>query len=271
MLPKKNRKSRNRLDASQTRHASRASLDTWLIRGSHIAQVGLFALTLWALFYTVIPLYKTAALEEQIARREAELKDMEQNLARTVTALKDATEKAYHRSRADILWNLDFQAGPRCSGLLRPVEQLASFGGNSREEPVLLDNVGACLKGVLDKLEPESVLRHADLLALHATVDQTIVTLEERRSDAQAAITQMETKSVEELYTFAPKGPFVRRMDEWFATVGQAYPEIGKRATQDEHTYAVRHAQAKIVRDFENQVRVEIRKLRNVVWPAMPN
>jgi hypothetical protein len=85
-----------------------------------------------------------------------------------------------------------------------------------------------------------------------------------------AAMRQMETKSTEELYIFAPKGPFVQRMDEWRDTVRQAYPGLLRPDSEKEHSRAVRHAQEKIAREFEEQVRVEIRKLRDVAWqPAL--
>jgi len=271
MLIKNNRKSFKKFGARYKRHGSRTSLDSWLARGSHIAQVGLFALTLWALFYTVIPLYKTAALEEQIARREAELKATEQRLADTVAALNDVTEKAYRRSRADVLWNLNYQAGPSCSGLFRPVKEPGAFEDNSHSEQMLLDiNVGECLAGELDKLKPESVLREADLFVLRAAVDHTADFLEKQRSDAKVAMRQMETKSTEELYAFASKGPFVQRMDEWRDMIRQAYPGILQINSEKEHASAVRNAQEKIARDFEEQVRLEIRKLQDIAWPINP-
>lgn len=265
----KSRKSSKKIIARYKQHASQASLDIWLARGSHIAQVGLFALTLWALFYTVIPLYKTAALEEQIARREAELKGAEKTLAETVAALNSATEQMYRRSRADVLWNLNYKAGPHCSGLFRPFKE--SFLSDSiRFEQVLLDtNVGECIATELDKLKPEAVLRSGDLLKLYTAVDETATFLEKLRSDAMAAMRQIETKSTEELYAFAPKGPAVQRLDEWRDKVRQEHPELLRLDAEREHAKAVRHAQEKIARDFEEQVRVEIGKLRDIEWSVV--
>lgn len=268
MPTKIRRTSLKKHSARREAHNGRASLDAWLGRGSHIAQVGLFVITLWALFFTVIPLYKTAALEEQIARREAELKAAEQKLAETVAALTDATKKAYSRSRADVLWNLSYQAGPRCSGLFRRPEELVALGDKPRPERPLLDiNVAECLTGELVKLKPESVLRDADLLTLRAAVDQAAASLEKQRSDALAAMRQMETKSTEELYAIAPKGPFVQQVDEWRDRVRQAYPGLLRPDPQNEHSRAVRNAQEKIARAFEEQVRIEIHKLRDIAWP----
>lgn len=265
----KSRKSSKKLSANYKQHASQANLDIWLVRGSHIAQVGLFALTLWALFYTVIPLYKTAALEEQISRREAELKGTEKTLAETVAALNSATEQMYRRSRADVLWNLNYKAGSHCSGLFRPFKE-SFLSDIIRSEQVLLDiNVRECIANELDKLKPESVLRREDLLILHSAIDETATFLEKRRSDANAAMRQIETNSTEELYAFAPKGPAAEHLDKWRDKVLQKHPELLRLDAEREHVNAVRRAQEKIARDFEEQVRVEIGKLRDIDWSVV--
>lgn len=46
--------------------------DIYLSRISQIVQIGLFATTLLTIYYTVIPLYKSAQLEESLARKETE-------------------------------------------------------------------------------------------------------------------------------------------------------------------------------------------------------
>ena len=239
-------------------------------RSSYIAQVGLFVLTLWTLFYTVIPLYKTAALEEQIARRETELKATEQKLAEANAALREANEKAYRRSRAELLWNLNFHAGASCSGLLRPSEtpellnDMFSGARKSRPKRPLLDiNVADCLAAELEKTNADTVLRAEDLVFLRAAVTQVAISLERQRADATAAMQKMETKSTQELYAFASKDPFAQQVD---ALLEKAYPQL-HTDPRFEHASAVQDAQMKIAQDFEEQVRVEIRKLQNIAWP----
>lgn len=48
-------------------------LDMWLPRLSHLAQFGLFLFTIGSLYFTVLPLYQKALLEEAIAKKEVEL------------------------------------------------------------------------------------------------------------------------------------------------------------------------------------------------------
>ncbi|UVM53473.1 hypothetical protein LOY37_13900 [Pseudomonas sp. B21-012] len=51
-------------------------IDIYLSRISQLVQVGLFITTLLTIYYTVIPLYKSAQLEESLARKEAEYESL---------------------------------------------------------------------------------------------------------------------------------------------------------------------------------------------------
>ncbi|MDH1535669.1 hypothetical protein N5E99_07875 [Pseudomonas chengduensis] len=77
--------------------------DKWLGRMSHASQVLLCVFSAWALYYTVIPLYKIATLEEKIAQRESELevKNLELNNARV--AIEEAKVELYVIRRDDYL------------------------------------------------------------------------------------------------------------------------------------------------------------------------
>ncbi|MEP6935807.1 MAG: hypothetical protein ABI988_18025 [Nitrospirota bacterium] len=85
--------------------------DIWLQRLSHISQFGLFIFTVWAIYFTVIPLYQKAFLEEAIAKKEVELKEA-----------NAALEGAYVRFKAMILNDFVFMAvlsAPACYRILR--------------------------------------------------------------------------------------------------------------------------------------------------------
>ena len=64
--------------ASAPQHPS--FIDVWLQRVSHIVQLGLFLLTLATIYFTVIPLYQKALLDEQIAEKELRLAKLEKSL-----------------------------------------------------------------------------------------------------------------------------------------------------------------------------------------------
>lgn len=50
------------------------NIDIWLKRIGYLSQIGTLIVMIITIFYTVIPLYRTSALEESIAKKESELK-----------------------------------------------------------------------------------------------------------------------------------------------------------------------------------------------------
>ena len=53
-----------------------SKFDIYLARVSSLVQIGLFAVALATIYYTVIPLYKTAQVEEALARKELEYQQL---------------------------------------------------------------------------------------------------------------------------------------------------------------------------------------------------
>lgn len=114
-------------------------LDVWLLRLSHFSQFGLFLFTVGAIYFTVIPLYQKALLDEAIAKKEVELKDA-----------NAALERAYARIRTEVVKDYVFFAGAECSGLFEPPEPLLPLGKPvparlSRADKLLALDVPACL------------------------------------------------------------------------------------------------------------------------------
>jgi hypothetical protein len=67
------------------------SFDNWLSRLSQFAQILLAIVTLGTIWYTVIPLYQKAVLEEAIARKEFELKEANQKLEENYLQIRHQT------------------------------------------------------------------------------------------------------------------------------------------------------------------------------------
>jgi hypothetical protein len=84
-------------------------LDIWLPRISHFSQFGLFVITLGSLYFVVLPLYQKAVLDEAIAKKEVEL--------RQVSA---ALEESYRRVRESAVKDFVLGTGLDCSGLMLP-------------------------------------------------------------------------------------------------------------------------------------------------------
>lgn len=84
--------------------------DVWLVRLSYIAQVGLFIITIFTIFYTVIPLYQNASLQESIAKKEKQLK-----------LLKKQAFEYYSDRRTMGLNDYIRSIGLQCTSLLEPI------------------------------------------------------------------------------------------------------------------------------------------------------
>lgn len=123
--------------------------DVWLQRLSHLSQFGIFVFTVWAIFFTVVPLYQKALLDEAIAKKEVELKEA-----------NTALERAYGRIKFTVVKDFVFMAGARCSDLLyRP-------GAYLPEKPPFADlfemDVPACLTRAAEEYIPLKELRAED-------------------------------------------------------------------------------------------------------------
>ena len=103
---------------SRTLHVNRplaaiSKIDIWLPRLSHIAQFGLFIFTVGTIYFTVIPLYQKALLDEAIAKKEVELKQVSIQL-----------DTSYARVRTMVLKEFIFLTTVRCSRIM-PSEKLS--------------------------------------------------------------------------------------------------------------------------------------------------
>lgn len=246
------------------------SLDLWLVRLSHLSQFGLFALTIAALYFTVIPLYKTAALEEGIAKREAELRDTESRLAAAEKVLIEVTERSYIRERGELISSFVRRAGASCSGLLRPLEPLLKLG-EKRVEKVLLDiDVRTCLSSELDQLQPAEKLRPSDHQALVARVNALGQSLENRRLEAQKQIEAVPASAAADRSTWAKKGPYEKEFEEFSARVKHVLPNANWEKIELEN--AIRRTQMAIANAFEESVRIEVNNLKySMTWPDIKN
>lgn len=69
--------------------------DTWLVRLSYITQIGLFFITIGSLYFTVLPLYQKAVLDEAIARKELELQKMDRAVNDYYSKIRSYIDKEF--------------------------------------------------------------------------------------------------------------------------------------------------------------------------------
>lgn len=108
-------------------------IDIWLPRLSHFAQFGLFLFTLAISYFTVLPLYQKAVLEEAIAKKEVEL-----------GALNKSLESIYGKIRTYVMRDF-YMTSIRCTGLLGRSTMKQSEIRATFEEEILSRDVPACL------------------------------------------------------------------------------------------------------------------------------
>lgn len=76
-------------------------IDIYLSRISQLVQIGLFAVTLFTLYYTVIPLYKNAQLEESLARKEMEYESLRKRSENTLSKVNKWEYRQFVMSSAE--------------------------------------------------------------------------------------------------------------------------------------------------------------------------
>jgi hypothetical protein len=231
-----------------------AAADPWLSRGSHLAQVVLMAATIAGFYFTVVPLYQKAALEEQIAKREIELKSAE-------AAVRKAEELAYRRERRDAVAAVWFPISTECSGVFVALTFKVS-GDIDRSDDPLPGDIVECVRSKLDKGDL-SKLRAVDVAHLRSQGLALSQSLESLRIKARNEISEIPSLPVEELAKFAPEREVERTVDEYLSRVQSPDATAERRRTA-----AVRRAQRAIGASFREAAAKQLGALVRMEWPS---
>ena len=182
-------------------------LDVWLVRASHVAQFGLFLITAGTIYFTVIPLYQKALLDEQIARREIEL-----------NRIQDELDVAYKKIRASSVGTYIFRVGAECSGLLLPVDQTGEESGERVDfaKRVLSISPEECLRREMEMAALKE-LRPGDMSFFQAEVSRVGTKLEAFRKEALDEYSGAEQRARNRPLDM-PRGPAARAMAEHLLT-----------------------------------------------------
>ncbi|TWC18640.1 hypothetical protein FBY06_11496 [Pseudomonas sp. SJZ085] len=232
-------------------------LDVWLSRLSHLSQFGLFALTIGALYFTVIPLYKTAALEESIARREFELTATTEKLEVATAALEKVKLEAYERDRRDLQKRIVF-AAPYCSGLMTPPE--AYLGEN-----ILKVDTAQCFLAEFEKSDAEKILKPEDYTYIKHVADDISHTLSLLQKQAMLDVDSVPERAAKDPSILVPMGPLEQEAEEFSKTMEKLAPGVIKHS--DKLQAAIARTRNKIALNFSDAVRKEIIKIFDLDWP----
>lgn len=140
--------------------ANTSKFDIWLVRGSHFAQIGLLCITVFTIFYTVIPLYQNASLQESVAKKEKELKELQESI-----------DALYVKHRNELLSNFIrtgiYDCSPLTNVIMKPSGNLYSNRKSFEEEmneyrTVFDKDLNLCLKDMLHTNKDVRELREID-------------------------------------------------------------------------------------------------------------
>ncbi len=240
-------------------------VDKWLGRVSHAAQILLCCFTAWALFYTVIPLYKVALLEESIARRELELNEKNEELASAKDLLSQLSGEIYQKERGEIIESLIHKGVRGCTNFSYFMnEGRASLEGERHFYHLLQDtNYSVCLLGGLDHSGAGSILSNVDFSYLNNYLKGVAAELNSMRDRSIREMETIEARAKEDPTILAPKGEFETRLDEAFEELG-----IMNISEIDELAKAVRRTEFQIFIRHSEEARNKINLLRTLSWPS---
>jgi hypothetical protein len=227
----------------------------WLLRISYFSQVGLFSLTIFGFYYTVIPLYQKAVLDEAIAMKEIELKAMQKSL-----------EADYSEIRGYVVNQFVFSAGAECTGLLIRIED-PSTDQQSRSnekswisETLDLDSA-ACLRKMFTGNGRLKQLRKTDYLKLSSSLERLAEHLDNKRKLALQAYKDLPDKAKIDPSIL----PQVTGRSASMIDTLKPYISI-KQYQESLYREAVNAARLKIAVEYGNYARNNIRQLQSLDW-----
>jgi hypothetical protein len=252
-MPRRFRKNILRPQAKrESTNASRPSqaIDIWLSRGSSIAQIFGVGIALAGIFYTVIPLYQKAAVDEQLARRESELKDVEEKLV-------NARAEAYRLRRVQFMLPISLQTADDCTGIRRSIMQpalLAEKDDNKRAITLDVD-IEECVAKHLESALKRNVLSGTDGKKLYDYVLPIAKNLELKRRTVAAFILNLPVAAAKDPSLLGPEGYFTGRFFEHFGD-RLSSPELEKKRFESR----VRLTQQKKAADFSLEAATKLRQ-----------
>lgn len=238
------------------------NIDAWLVRVSHVSQLGLFLLTTGALYFTVIPLYKTAALEETMARKESELATTELKLKKSTEALSKLENRIYTFNRNELIEGLVY-ISPYCSGLMQPPATRSP--DHVLGDKIFKVDASECFKSHFTKSDAKNLLSQNDYSTLKQNIENIADTLATNQKNAAEEIKSLPARALSDaefLNRFADKP---NELDQLLKKIS---PEFIKRV--DRTKLAIQSATAEIELKFVDSVSNEIFKLRDIEWPENP-
>lgn len=236
---------------------TKCHIDVWLERLSQVSHLGLFVITMLTIYFTVIPLYEKALLDEEIARKEIVLGELKKELV------------AYHiKNRASIVQDLVRWAQIECSGvgikmsltlgeaINQSKDKVESYTGNLSIKPE------ECLAEIINT-ERLSELKPQEVLILKKEINHIGTTLEGLRVVAfEKYITAEQT--VKKNASLMLEGPLTGFFVDFYID-SLSIEEI----QQIKFDRAVSDIQFDLEQQYQNEVLSHVSSLRDISFPSI--
>lgn len=265
-------------------HGTQMMQKSWAERHAPLATIIAAYSTLLAViiaglgyYFTVIPLYQKAAVDELITKRELELKEAQ-------TAIVIARREAYEQQRENFGRTIEFSAVD-CSdaqnSFMQPppnFDDRAAVRADHERQIHLGVEVTPCLALVLTKYHAATVLTKTDFRHIglvFATLGTRLDRMRTVAIDRIAGIPQLATSDPNAL---AVVGPMVKRADDFLAEWQTRLSESGltlplpKERDEKRLQYRIGITQEQIANNYRMSASLSIREaVRGLHWPKEEN
>lgn len=260
MLRSKTR--RSSLFRGENRRAMQASnvtqhwADVWLPRLSHFAQFGLFLFTLGISYFTVLPLYQKAVLEESIAKKEIEYNELNKSLDVSYTRLRSYSMKQFY-----------IEAMPVCSMLVFIGSKQATEEDKrkSRAEQLFELNVPECLTNLGEKVEALNELRPSDRKTFEAELNQIGRKIAAKRTELKAVYENAAQRVTDADFAALSKDLYTVQAQVFIERIRGGIPDPAARRKISESV-----AKEKIGSQYQDFIRDQLRSLNSIEWIKAP-
>jgi hypothetical protein len=216
--------------------------DLYLARVSNIVQVGLFVVALCTIYYTVIPLYKSAQIEESLAKKEIEYQK-----------LTEKVDNLYVKNRNWKVHDLSLVL-VECAGWDSVIHQESySFSWDS-------DMVG-CLQAKRNGYDLSDIELN-DVKRIDDKLNDISIKVLAARSGFQEKYSSYESDLRKNPLLAPASAPMDEEIDSLGRSLGLAEKEIQKRKFESN----VMRGQSEIVNAFLRHVTDVIMTLRDIEW-----
>lgn len=228
-------------------------IDVWLPRLANVTQVVLLCLTAGGFYFTVLPLYQKALLDEAYARKEFELKK--------VTAL---LEDKYGKLRQVAVRNFVFNADADCSGFTEMMRK-KDYSADTKTNPFSID-VKRCLLDEEIKSNSLSELRPNDRVVFRTALIKVADEISTIQHDAEASYQRADSDiNSSNIEAYASKREFTAKMLSFLVQNKMIKPDDIARQKRKE---AVEELKAERVQHYRNAVTAHMRVLMKMRWPV---